>query len=62
MICRKKLWAVDTFLDFDSGVNKAVNRLRETLADSADLKARPYNNHVVDQVITRPRLKLLSRN
>ena len=33
---REKLWPADTFVDFDHGVNAAVNRLRETLGDSAD--------------------------
>jgi Tol biopolymer transport system component/DNA-binding winged helix-turn-helix (wHTH) protein len=33
---RKKLWPGDTFVDFDHGLNKAVNRLRETLGDSAE--------------------------
>lgn len=31
-----KLWASDTFVDFDRGLNKAMNRLRDTLGDSAD--------------------------
>jgi eukaryotic-like serine/threonine-protein kinase len=31
-----KLWAADTFVDFDRGLNRAVNRLREALGDSAD--------------------------
>ena len=30
------LWPSETFVDFEHGVNAAVNRLRETLADSAD--------------------------
>ena len=33
---RTRLWAADTFVDFDHGVNTAVNRLREILGDSAD--------------------------
>ncbi|HMJ22207.1 MAG TPA: protein kinase [Terriglobales bacterium] len=32
----KKLWPGDTFVDFDHGLNNAVNRLREVLGDSAD--------------------------
>jgi TolB-like protein/Tfp pilus assembly protein PilF len=32
----KKLWSADTFVDFDHGLNNAVNRLREALGDSAD--------------------------
>jgi TolB-like protein/Tfp pilus assembly protein PilF len=33
---RRRLWASDTWTDFDHGLNKAVNKLRETLGDSAD--------------------------
>ena len=33
---RQKLWAADTFVDFDHGLNNAVLRLREVLGDSAD--------------------------
>src|SRR5712691_645893 len=33
---RKKLWASDTFVDFEHSLNKAVNRLREALDDSAE--------------------------
>ena len=32
---RKKLWPSDTFVDFDRGLNKAINRIRETLGDLA---------------------------
>ncbi len=31
-----RLWADNTFVDFDRGLNKAINRLREALGDSAD--------------------------
>src|SRR6185295_2328419 len=33
---RQRLWPGDTFVDFEHGVNAAVRRLRETLADSAE--------------------------
>jgi TolB-like protein/DNA-binding winged helix-turn-helix (wHTH) protein/tetratricopeptide (TPR) repeat protein len=33
---RSRLWTADTFVDFDHGVNTAVNRLREVLGDTAD--------------------------
>ncbi len=33
---RKRLWSSDTFVDFDHGLNNAVNRLRGALEDSAD--------------------------
>lgn len=32
---RAKLWPEDTFVDFDHGLNNAVNRIREALGDSA---------------------------
>jgi TolB-like protein/DNA-binding winged helix-turn-helix (wHTH) protein/Tfp pilus assembly protein PilF len=33
---RQKLWPGDTFVDFDHGLNNAVNRLRDLLDDSSD--------------------------
>ncbi len=33
---QKQLWPADTFVDFDRGLNKAVNHLREALGDSAE--------------------------
>jgi serine/threonine protein kinase/Tol biopolymer transport system component len=33
---RQRLWSSDTFVDFERGLNKAVNRLREVLDDSAE--------------------------
>lgn len=33
---RKRLWAPDTFVDFEEGVNTAVKRLRTCLGDSAE--------------------------
>ena len=33
---RSQLWDSDTFVDFDHGLNAAVNRLRDALHDSAD--------------------------
>jgi TolB-like protein/DNA-binding winged helix-turn-helix (wHTH) protein/Flp pilus assembly protein TadD len=32
---QKKLWSADTFVDFDHGLNKAINKIREALGDSA---------------------------
>ncbi|MBV9609857.1 MAG: winged helix-turn-helix domain-containing protein [Acidobacteria bacterium] len=32
---RQRLWPVDTFVDFDHGLNTAVNKLRDALGDSA---------------------------
>ena len=33
---QKQLWKGDTFVDFEHGLNAAVNRLRQALGDSAD--------------------------
>lgn len=33
---RSKLWPADTFVDFEHGLNNAINRLREALGDSAE--------------------------
>jgi TolB-like protein/DNA-binding winged helix-turn-helix (wHTH) protein/Tfp pilus assembly protein PilF len=33
---QKKLWTADTFVDFDHGLNKAINKIREALGDTAD--------------------------
>jgi DNA-binding winged helix-turn-helix (wHTH) protein len=32
---RHRLWPEDTFVDFDQGLNKAINKIREALGDSA---------------------------
>jgi DNA-binding winged helix-turn-helix (wHTH) protein/Tol biopolymer transport system component len=32
----QKLWAQDTFVDFEQGLNKAINKLRDALGDDAD--------------------------
>jgi TolB-like protein/DNA-binding winged helix-turn-helix (wHTH) protein/Flp pilus assembly protein TadD len=33
---QQRLWPADTFVDFDHGLNKAINKLREALGDSAE--------------------------
>src|SRR5262252_11074202 len=33
---RARLWPAHTFVDFDHGLNKAINKLREALDDSAE--------------------------
>src|ERR1700751_364164 len=33
---QKRLWPGDTFVDFDHGLNKAINKIREALGDSAE--------------------------
>jgi TolB-like protein len=32
---RQELWAVDTFVDFEHGLNRAISKLRESLGDSS---------------------------
>ncbi len=32
----RRLWSTDTFIDFDHGINAAINKIREALGDSAD--------------------------
>jgi DNA-binding winged helix-turn-helix (wHTH) protein/tetratricopeptide (TPR) repeat protein len=33
---RQTLWAADTFVDFDTGLNSAIKKLRDALSDSAE--------------------------
>src|SRR5215467_6772102 len=33
---RKQLWPADTFVDFDTGLNSAIKKLRDVLGDSAE--------------------------
>ena len=33
---QKKIWPADTFVDFDHGLNKAINKIRDALGDSAE--------------------------
>jgi TolB-like protein/DNA-binding winged helix-turn-helix (wHTH) protein/Flp pilus assembly protein TadD len=33
---QKKLWPADTFVDFDHGLNKVINKIRDALSDSAE--------------------------
>ncbi|PYV23788.1 MAG: hypothetical protein DMG24_13165 [Acidobacteria bacterium] len=33
---QKTVWPADTFVDFDRGLNKTINKIREALGDSAD--------------------------
>ncbi len=32
---QRQIWPSDTFVDFEKGLNNAINRLRDTLGDSA---------------------------
>jgi TolB-like protein/DNA-binding winged helix-turn-helix (wHTH) protein/Flp pilus assembly protein TadD len=33
---QKRVWPADTYVDFDHGLNKAINKIRDALADAAD--------------------------
>ncbi len=33
---RDKIWPADTFVDFDQGLNRAINKIREALSDDAE--------------------------
>ena len=33
---QQNLWSADTFVDFDHGLNKTINKIREALGDSAE--------------------------
>src|ERR1700756_2383797 len=33
---QKRLWPADTFVDFDHGLNKAINKVRDALGDSVE--------------------------
>jgi len=33
---RDRVWSADTFIDFETGLNKAIRKIREALGDSAD--------------------------
>jgi TolB-like protein/DNA-binding winged helix-turn-helix (wHTH) protein/Flp pilus assembly protein TadD len=33
---QQRLWPADTFVDFDHGLNKAINKIRDALGDSAE--------------------------
>jgi TolB-like protein/DNA-binding winged helix-turn-helix (wHTH) protein/Tfp pilus assembly protein PilF len=33
---QKEVWPADTFVDFDHGLNKAINKIREALSDSSE--------------------------
>jgi DNA-binding winged helix-turn-helix (wHTH) protein/Tol biopolymer transport system component len=53
----KRLWSAGTFIDFDLGLNKAVNRLREALNDSAEqphfIETFPKRGYRFVAIVTR---------
>jgi eukaryotic-like serine/threonine-protein kinase len=46
---RQRLWPADTFVDFDNGLNTAINKIREALGDSAEsprfIETRPRRGY-----------------
>ena len=53
----RRLWPAGTFVDFELGLNKAVNRLRESLNDSAEqprfIETFPKRGYRLVAVVTR---------
>ena len=54
---RQKLWPSDTFVDFDHSLNTAVNKLRETLGDSASSHALYRDSSHAAVTASSPRCK-----
>src|SRR3954463_15739796 len=44
---QNKIWQSDTFVDFERGLNKAINKLRDALCDTAE------NSHYIETVPKR---------
>lgn len=55
---RSTLWHEDTFVDFETGLNTAIKRLRETLGDSADnptfIETLPRRGYKFIATVERP--------
>jgi DNA-binding winged helix-turn-helix (wHTH) protein/Tol biopolymer transport system component len=62
---QRQLWPSDTFVDFDRGLNKAVNRLRDALGDSADaprfIETLPKRGYRFVGAVEKPRTDSLVR-
>ncbi len=65
---RQRLWAADTFVDFDAGLNNAVKKLRDALEDSSEhprfIETIPRRGYrliapVEQRQVTRSRRKVL---
>ena len=56
---RSTLWHEDTFVDFETGLNTAIKRLRETLGDSADnptfIETVPRRGYKFIATVERPK-------
>jgi len=57
---RSTLWHEDTFVDFETGLNTAIKRLRETLGDSAS-RSMQERSSVALMAVEGPTLKSLSK-
>src|ERR1700741_1083028 len=64
---RKKLWAADTFVDFDAGLNAAIRRLRDALNDSSNeprfmetLHRHGYRFIAAVEVVSQPEVPVLA--
>jgi Tol biopolymer transport system component/DNA-binding winged helix-turn-helix (wHTH) protein len=59
-VLRERLWPGDTFVDFNHGLNAAVNKLRDALSDSADnpryVETLPRRGYRFIAAVTRPSL------
>jgi TolB-like protein/Tfp pilus assembly protein PilF len=57
---QRRLWPANTFVDFDRGLNRAMNRLREALGDSADsprfIETLPGRGYRFIALVERPRI------
>jgi len=53
-----KLWAQDTFVDFEHGLNKAINKVRDALGDDADnprfIETLPRRGYRLPVPVTQP--------
>src|SRR5215469_3945138 len=58
---KRQLWPSDTFVDFDHSLNKAVNRLRENLGDSAEqprfIETLPRRGYRLIAPVETPRIE-----
>src|SRR5438445_5747093 len=67
---KKRIWPSDTFVDFDHGINNAIKRLREALADTAEtpryIETLPRRGHRFianlepAKVVTGPRIQSIA--
>jgi TolB-like protein/DNA-binding winged helix-turn-helix (wHTH) protein len=58
---RQRLWSPDTFVDFDHGLNKSVQKLRDALGDSAEsprfIETIPRVGYRFIAPVVRPRIQ-----